>query len=59
VRLPRERPALALPSASSDLSMKVDNNGGAGLDLTFSSAGATLFSVKCLPVGETGSCTKE
>ena len=42
-----------------DLSVKVDNNGAAGLNLTFSSAGSTLFSVKCLAVGETGSCTKE
>lgn len=42
-----------------DLSVKVDNEGAAGLTLTFSSASATLFRVKCLPVGETGSCAKE
>jgi hypothetical protein len=42
-----------------DLSVKVQNDPQQGLSLTFSSAGSTLFSVKCLPVGETGSCTKE
>lgn len=42
-----------------DLSVKVDNDTTGGLDLTFSSGGKVLFSVKCLPVGETGSCTKE
>lgn len=42
-----------------DLSVTVDNEGAAGMILTFSSAGAKLFGVKCLPTGETGTCTKE
>jgi hypothetical protein len=42
-----------------DLTMKVVSATGGELSLVFASAGATLFSVKCLAAGELGSCTKE
>jgi hypothetical protein len=42
-----------------DLTVKVVPASGGELNLVFSSAGATLFSVKCLAAGELGSCSKE
>lgn len=42
-----------------DLTVELDLGASSELNLIFKSGGATLFSVKCLPVGETGSCTKE
>jgi hypothetical protein len=42
-----------------DLSVKVDNDGANGMRLEFSSAGAAVLVVKCLPTGELGTCTKE